>query len=168
MTQGYAVDLTPFLELNTEAINTKLGELGAIYNTTLTQSTYEVTGTAPDQKLVVKLGTPEYGLDMDKLYTQVMDAYSKNTFLVEGECSIIAPDEVDLQSIHDAHYKAPVDASFTEKFEVTEGTDGYGFDVEAAKKATFRNALWHHGGNSLCSHRSQRNRRRSFCYALSG
>lgn len=134
MTQGYAVDLTPFLELNTEAINTKLGELGAIYNTTLTQSTYEVTGTAPDQKLVVKLGTPEYGLDMDKLYTQVMDAYSKNTFLVEGECSIIAPDEVDLQSIHDAHYKAPVDASFTEKFEVTEGTDGYGFDVEAAKK----------------------------------
>ena len=133
MNQGYAVDLTPYLDLNTAAIESILAELGANYSSTLSQSTYEVTGTAPEQTLIVKLGTPEYGLNLDDLYRQVMDAYNRNIYLVECHCSMIVPDPLDLEGIHNAYYQAPVDATFNETFEVIEGTDGYGLDIEAAK-----------------------------------
>ena len=134
MNSGYTVDITPYLELDTDAIRQVLSELGTNYSSTLSQSTYEVTGTAPDQKLVVMLGIPEYGLDLDVLYQQVLDAYSQNVFLVEGECGMIEPDPIDLEAIHSAYYIAPVEPTFDPNtFEVVEGTDGYGFDLESAK-----------------------------------
>lgn len=136
MTTGYAVDLTPYLELNEDGIRQILADLGANYNTTLSQSTSEVTGTAPDQVLVVTLGTPEYGLDLEQLYRQVLEAYSRNEFSVEGQCGMIQPDPIDLQAILDQHYIAPTNASFNkETFEIVEGIDGYGFDIDAAKIA---------------------------------
>lgn len=134
MTTGYVVDIIPYLQLDEDAIRNALAELGANYSSTLSQSTYEVTGTAPSQILVVKIGTPEYGLDLNNLYEQVLDAYRNKVFFVEGSCSIIEPDPVDLQAIFDKHYVAPVDACFDpETFDVIAGTDGYGFNVEDAK-----------------------------------
>ena len=135
MTTGHVVDITPYLNLNEQGIRDILAQLGANYSSTLSQSTYEVTGTAPEQTLVVKLGVPEYGLDLNALYEKVLDAYNQNTFLVEGECGIIAPEPVDLEAILSQHYVAPVDASFDPKtYEVIEGKEGYGFDLEGAKK----------------------------------
>lgn len=135
MSSGFTVDLSPYLQLNEAGIRSVLAELGSNYNSTLSQSTYEVTGTAPNQTLVVELGMPEYGLDLDALYQQVLDAYSRNIFLVEGQCGMIAPDSIDLDTIHSSHYVAPVDASFDpDTFEAVEGQDGYGFDLESAKK----------------------------------
>ena len=135
MESGYTVDLAPYLDLDETAIRDILNKLGSNYNSTLSQSSYEVTGTAPNQTLVVKLGVPEYGLDLDKLYTQVLDAYSRNVFLTQGSCGMIEPDPIDLEAINKQHYIAPVDASFDPKtFEVVEGVDGYGLDIEAAKK----------------------------------
>lgn len=134
MTTGYTVDLTPYLDLNQSAIRSILNELGTNYSSTLSQSTYEVTGTAPNQTLVVKLGVPEYGLDLDKLYQQVIDAYSNNVFSVEGTCGMIEPDPIDLEAINSKYYVAPTDASFDPKtFEVVEGVDGYGLDLDTAK-----------------------------------
>ena len=136
MTTGYTVDLTPYLDLNENAIRDILKQLGANYNTTLSQSTYEVTGTAPDHTLIVKLGVPEYGLDLNKLYQQVLDAYSRNVFQVEGNCSMLEPDPIDLEGINSKYYVAPQNASFNpETFEPTEGKDGYGLDIAAATKA---------------------------------
>lgn len=135
MNTGYAVDITPYLDLNTEAIRAALEELGTNYSTTLSQSTYEVTGTAPEQILVVNLGMPEYGLDLNALYQKVLDAYNQNIFLVEGECGMIQPEPIDLAGILDTYYIAPVNASLDpDTYEVVEGSDGYGFDLEGAKK----------------------------------
>lgn len=133
---GYTVDLSEYLNLNSDAIKTALDELGGKYSSTLSQSTYEVTGTAPDQVLVVNLGVPEYGLDMEVLYQQVLDAYSANVFEVTGEIGMIEPDEIDLEGILQQYYEAPVDAYFdTESYKIIDGIDGYGFEIEVAKKA---------------------------------
>lgn len=129
--QGYVVDITPHMEMDTQAIQTILDELGEKYSSLLSQSTYEVVGTKPNQKLVVKLGVPEYGLDVNLLYRQVMEAYSNFVFVVEGQCSMIDPDPIDLEAILNDHYIAPVDATFDSKtYEIVEGIDGYGFDIE--------------------------------------
>lgn len=135
MSTGYVVDLSPYLELNEQGIRGILSQLGANYSSTLSQSTYEVVGTAPEQTLVVTLGMPEYGLDLNALYEKVLDAYSRNQFLVEGECGMIEPTPIDLEAIYNEHYVAPVDASFDpDTYEVVEGKDGYGFDLQSAKE----------------------------------
>lgn len=134
MQSGYTVDIAPYLDLNEDAIRDILNKLGANYSSTLSQSSYEVTGTAPNQTLVIKLGRPEYGLDLNKLYKQVLDAYSRNVFLVEGSCGMIEPDPIDLEAINSNYYIAPTDAKFDPKtFDVIEGTDGYGLNIETAK-----------------------------------
>ena len=142
MTTGYSVDLAPYLQLDENAIKDALKELGSKYSTTLTQSTYEVTGEAPNQTLVVKLGVPEYGLNFDELYQQVLDAYSQNQFSVEGKCGMIQPKPLDLQSILDKYYIAPIEPTFDKKtYKTIEGKDGYGFDLDAAQK-TLNNAAY--------------------------
>ena len=130
-----AVDITPYLNLDENAIRQALDELGAKYSSTLSQSSYEVTGTAPNQVLVVKLGVPEYGLDMNQLYQQVLEAYSANVFTAEGTCGLIEPQPIDLKTILDKYYIAPVDAVFDKTTQgIIEGVAGYGFDLDAAEK----------------------------------
>lgn len=136
MTTGYTVDITPYLDLDEKAIRDILSQLGANYSSTLSQSSYEVTGTAPNQTLVVKLGIPEYGLDLDKLYQQVLDGYSSNVFSVEGSCGMIEPDPINLEEINSKYYIAPTNASFNrDTFEAIPGVDGYGLDITAAQKS---------------------------------
>lgn len=146
MTEGYRVNLAPYMDLDEKAIRQYLSQLGEYYSSTLTQSTYEITGQKPtaediaagnvNQALVIQLGVPEYGLNLDNLYKQVTEAYSDFSFTVDGRCEIIAPDPIDLEGILQQHYIAPVDAHLAEKtYEIVEGTSGYGFDVEEARKA---------------------------------
>lgn len=134
-TDGYNVDIIPYLTIDEETIKAKLDIVGKKYSTTLQQTTYEVTGEYPEQLLVVKLGVPEYGLDMQALYQQVLQTYNQNAFSTEGQCGIITPDEIDLKAIWDTYYTGPVDARFDKSFKIIEGQDGYGFDLEAANKA---------------------------------
>lgn len=139
---GEAVDISPYLGLNEAAIKKSLNELGTKYSSTLSQTTYEITGTAPNQVLIVNLGVPEYGLDMNLLYQQVLEAYSANVFTTEGTCGEIKPEPLDLEAILADYYIAPVDASFDKKtYEIIEGKDGYGFDIEAANK-TLQNSAY--------------------------
>ncbi len=134
MESGYTVDLTPYLELDTDTVKQILTQLGSHYSSTLSQSTYEVTGEAPEQTLVVQLGMPEYGLDLNALYQQVLDAYSQNIFSIQGTCSMIEPEPIDLEGILARYYVAPINASFdTATYEIIEGTAGYGFDIESAR-----------------------------------
>lgn len=134
MNEGYVVDIIPYLGIDTDAVKRTLAEFGAQYSSVLSQSSYEVTGESPNHKLIIQLGIPEYGLDLNALYDQVMQAYNMATFVVTGECGMIEPDPIDLESILDEYYVAPVDASFDSKtFETIEGKDGYGFNLEDAK-----------------------------------
>ena len=132
---GYTVDIIPYLTIDETAIREGLATIGEKYSTTLTQSTYEVLGESPDQTLVVKLGVPEYGLNMDTLYQNVLAAYNQNTFSAEGQCGMIEPDPIDLQVVLDQYYIAPVDAQLDSKtFEIIDGKDGYGFDIAQVKQ----------------------------------
>ncbi len=134
ITSGYTVDIIPYLDLDKTAIRNILAQLGANYSTTLSQSSYEVTGSKPNQTLVVNLGVPEYGLDLNVLYEQVLDAYRTNVFQVEGTCGMIEPEPIDLESILNKYYVAPTNASFDPNtFEPVEGVDGYGFDIKDAE-----------------------------------
>ena len=143
--KGYYMDLTPYLTFDKKAIMEKLDELGAIYNSTLIKTEYRIEGDTPTleqiqsnvnlQTLVINVGYPEYGLNVDKLYNTVMDSYSNNKFSVKGKCEMIDPNDLDFQAILDEYYIAPVNA------EVKAGSDeiisekyGYGFDVEAAQQ----------------------------------
>ena len=134
MTQGHVVDIIPYLTLDENAINKGLETIGKKYSTTLTQSSYEIKGKAPNQTLVIHLGSPEYGLNMQDLYRKVLNAYCENRFALEGHCDIIEPEPIDLQSIYDEHYVAPVNAAFNmENFDIISGKNGYGFDLKKAE-----------------------------------
>lgn len=131
----YQIDVAPYLTVNERSVRSALQELGDKYSSTLSQTTYEITGEAPKQNLVVTLGVPEYALDMDQLYDQVLQAYADCKFSVEGHCGLIDPEALDLQEILDQYYVAPVDATLNyETFEVIDGKDGYGFDLQQAQE----------------------------------
>ena len=135
LSKGYHVDITPYLNLDTAKIKEILWDIGSNYSTTLTQPSYTVTGEKPKQILTIKLGVPEYGLDLDTLYKQVMTAYIQNKFEAEGYCGMIEPDPIDIDAIHKEYYVAPINASFdSESKKVIDGKNGYGFDLATAKK----------------------------------
>lgn len=136
------LELLPYLQLDTNAVKAAVEELGAVFNTTFQQTVWAVEGEvpslAPDAEdaegkvLVVKKGIPQYGLDTNKLYNQVLSGYNAYQFQVVGECSTLEPELPDLNALLQEHYIAPVDAVMDEKFTIQPESFGYGFDVEDA------------------------------------
>ncbi|MBO5867523.1 MAG: hypothetical protein J6Q54_01285, partial [Oscillospiraceae bacterium] len=72
------IDASPYVKADETAIRGALKELGNLYSSTLSQTTYTVTGESPNQVLTIQVGKPEYALDMNQLYTQVIEAYANN------------------------------------------------------------------------------------------
>lgn len=147
--QPYYIGLLPYLQLNTDYILDTLTAYAADSGSTLTQPTYGLEGREPElsadkfnentptQTLVIRLGTPGIGFDVNDVYEQVLDAYSLRLFLVtvENVESVQDPETVDLQKIYDEFYIEPKDASVNlQTFETIPGSYGYGFDLEAARK----------------------------------
>ena len=140
--EGETVDITQFLSLDTAAIRISLNEIGTKYSSLLTQSTYKVTGKMPSlepgtiedsyKTLTITIGTPEYSLDLEALYKQIIAAYNSNTFAVNGVCTVREPDALDLNAILAEHYVAPVSAEVGSNYEVQTESYGYGFDVQEA------------------------------------
>lgn len=145
----YYIGLLPYLDLDTDYILDTLTAYAQDSGSTLTQPTYGLEGkepelsaekfneNAPTQTLVIHMGMPGIGFDVNDVYEQVLDAYSLNTFLVtvENVESVKEPDAVDLEKIYKEFYIAPVDASVNlQTFETIPGRYGYGFDLENARK----------------------------------
>ena len=136
------LELLPFLQMDTNAVKAAVEELGVIFNTTFKQSVWTVNGSAPSlspdideqpgKVLVVKKGVPQYGLDTELLYRQVLAGYNAYQFQVVGECSALEPDLPDLEAVLQEHYIAPKDAVMDENFTIHQESYGYGFDVEDA------------------------------------
>lgn len=139
-------DVTPYLGLDLEALRAAADTLGQQYNKDLKQTACSVEGEAPSlllgdeddnlnsMTLVITLGTPAYGLDVEGLYQQILDAYSSYCFIVTGQCTIIDPEMPDLDALYAQHAIAPVDAVMDMKtFDIAPETYGYGFDLESAK-----------------------------------
>lgn len=147
--QDHVIALLPYLSLKEDYIRSTLTAYAGDSGSTLTQPTYGLEGeqpklstddfnpNAPTQTLVITLGTPGVGFDVNDVYNQVLDAYSLNTFLVtvENVEAVKEPDSVDLEAIYEEFYIEPVDASLDSKtFQPIAGSYGYGFDLEEAQK----------------------------------
>ena len=139
-------DVTPYLNLDLAVVRGAADTLGTQYNKDLKQTVCAVEGQAPSlllgeedddpnsMTLVLTLGTPALGLDVEVLYQQILDAYSTCTFTVTGQCSIMDPEMPDLDALYAQHAIAPVDAVMDMKtFDITPEIYGYGFDLENAK-----------------------------------
>lgn len=151
MTGNHPIALLPYLNLNLDYIRSTLEQYGTTYNSTFQQSEVKVIGTAPQlnaaeeefsvdapcQTLVIKLGVPGRNVDIDKLYNQVLDAYSFNIFHVTAKLSQdeTVPDKINLEELHKQYSKEPKDAIMDmQSFDIIQAVYGYGFDLEAAQK----------------------------------
>lgn len=145
LSSSYHISIVPYLTLNTGYIHSVVEELGETYSSTLVQPEYSISGQQPDlnmdidkidvstvyQTLTLNIGTPEYGLDTDKLYEQIMDAYNMNIFQVDASITVVVPDLLDLNALYQKFCVAPVDAELdTTTYEVTPERYGYGFLLE--------------------------------------
>lgn len=147
--EEHVIGLLPYLNLDEDYIREVLTQYSDDVGSTLTQPTYGLEGAEPElstdkfdenapcQTLVITLGTPGIGFDVNDVYDQVLDAYSLHVFLVTVEDieSVKDPDPVDLEAIYAEFYIEPVDASIDmQTFKPIPGSYGYGFDLMEAQK----------------------------------
>lgn len=148
LTGNHTIGLLPYLRLDTGYIRQELEKHSGSNGSTLTQATYGLEGSYPSlraddfdpsaaQTLVLTMGTPGVSFDVDKVYDQILDAYSLHIFHVaaDGVRPTEEPDPVDLQVIYDEFYVAPKDSTLDRNtFEVIPGSYGYEFDLEQAQR----------------------------------
>lgn len=150
LTEVHHIALLPYLTLNTDVIRSALEEYGANFNSEFTESSATLEGEAPIldssmegfdpeapcQTLVLYLGTPGRKLDMDKVYNDVLDAYSFNEFQViaQMEEAEKIPQALDLQALYDQYHSDCTDAVLDkETYEASHEVYGYTFDLENAE-----------------------------------
>lgn len=144
-TEGYRLNVLDYLHLDTNTIRTELESFAKNFDSTLTQTTCELKGQAPDlseespdagtQTLLITMGTPGYGFDTASVYDMVLNAYQSGQFLVNYALPVEDPDPLDLQSAFDEYCTQPVDAVMDmETFEVSAHQYGYEFDLSTAQK----------------------------------
>lgn len=148
-TSNHTIALLPYLNLNTDYIRGVLEDYAGAFNSTYEASSYELEGDAPAldgedfdadapcQTLILNPGSPGRALDIEKLYNQVLDAYSFNEFRIDATdiAPETKPEALDLDAIYLDCYVAPIDAAMNmETFEVSYESYGYGFDLERAKE----------------------------------
>ena len=130
------LDLAPYLKVDTERVESLLAELGDHYNTTIQESTWEVTGSKPEQTLRITLGKPQYGLSMEQLQIDVLSAFGLGKTACEGQYTLLQPKAIDLDAICAEYCVQPQDAHYDVRTKKLEGgEEGYGFDTEAVKAA---------------------------------
>ncbi len=142
---GENLDILPYLNLSEEGILQQLSPLESKYGITPARTLWEISGEKPssqDQsdpgsmKLTISLGTPEYGLDMQKLYDAILEGYCDGNYTVEMDCQVVEPYKPDLDKIYAENCTQAIDAILDEKtFLITPEAYGYGFDLESAKES---------------------------------
>ncbi len=133
---GIVVDIIPCLNLDEPMIRKILENLGENYSSTLTDSSVHVERDENDipQTLIINVGTPEYSLNLEVLYQQVLNAYRTNTFHVEGKCEIRQPTAIDIDALHTQYTRNPVNGYLDPiTYEVVDPVPGYTFDLNDAK-----------------------------------
>ena len=146
---NHTIALLPYLTLNTQYIRDQLEEYGAYFNSEFLESSWDLEGKMPElagdkydekaepQVLILVPGQPGRNVDINKIYNDVLDAYSMNKFLVRTEMTEKerTPKALDLDELFDMLCTEAEDASMDmETFEVTVEVYGYTFDLEEAKK----------------------------------
>lgn len=139
------LDIVSYLGIDEIAIRQTLLPFEQAYGVAPSMTQWSVTGQDPNpndpldpgsKKLVVTMGVPDYGLDMEKLYQYILQGYRHQNFHVSMDCSVVEPTIPDLQDIYLLVCTDSADAVVDEKtFEITPEVYGYGFDLPAAQAA---------------------------------
>ena len=144
----YVVDLMPYLQLEAAYIHDTLEAYGKAFDSDYSPTSHTLEGTkpgltadtfneaAPCQVLVIRIGTPGRNLDVENIYTAVLEAYCNRNFRVDAS---LAPEEKpeapDLDAMFEEYCSTPVDAYMDmETFAVTGEIYGYTFDLDAARE----------------------------------
>lgn len=143
-TTPYTIALLSYMELDTRYIQNALQEFGNSYNSIMTQPTDTLIGERPvydvehpnkpvtHQTLTITMGTPDYKLDVNRLYDRVLDAYSLNQLEITYESpNQIEPQVPVAQELFNRYCTLPEDAKLDAQLNVIPEVYGYGFDVEA-------------------------------------
>lgn len=144
--QQEVLSIAEYVRMDDEKVMPILKAVTDKLQSTLAQSSYEVTGTAPEkfdavdetisQKIAITLGTPGISVDPERLYNAITNAYAEGNFAFEYIFPIEKPDVLDLEAIFAETCVAAIDAVMDpETFEITAESWGYGFDMEAVSKA---------------------------------
>ena len=145
----FEIQLMDYVTLNTDAIRTILESHKELFQSEYIPSSAEAKGDMPVldaadenfdpeakcQTLVLTIGNPGRNISMDDVFNQIMEAYSRNEFLVVIDTTEENqdPEPLDLNAIFEAFCTEYVDAHMdTTTFEVIPEVYGYTFDLEEA------------------------------------
>ena len=149
LTSTHHIPMLNYLNLDLEHIKSELDAYGASFNSTYLASSVDFDieapvldaadekfkSDAPCQVMTLTIGLPGRHLDIEKLYDQVLDAYSFNKFKVTAqmEAPEKLPEPIDLEALYTQYRSDPVDAKIdNETFEVIPEIYGYDFDLKKA------------------------------------
>lgn len=140
-----SVDVLPYLSLDEPGIWQAIGPILDKYGASPTKTAWEVVGDAPTEedpqgsrKLLVTMGTPDYGMDGNLLYAKIENAYRMTVFSVsmEPQSGVVEPEKPNLEEIWSSFCTEAKNAELDKlTFEIIPEQPGYGFDLESAKQA---------------------------------
>ena len=135
-----------YVQMDKDAVMAILQAATDKLQSTLVQTSYVVTGQAPEsyaqvdeavqQKITINVGTPGISINPELVYEAILLAYADGNFSFEYTFPIEHPDALDLETLFAEVCVAPIDAIMNpETFEITPEALGYGFDLDAVTKA---------------------------------
>ena len=144
----YVIALLDYMYLDLDYIRDAVTHFCNNYSSVMVQTAVSLKGTRPDyrtviadgipissvkhQTLVITMGSPQFTLDANTLYTQILDAYSLYNLNFTYEAPIaMEPDVPDAQDLFDEYCILPEDANMDPiSYQVNPEVYGYGFDVQ--------------------------------------
>ena len=126
---GKDITWSDYLTLDTESIHAAVEAFCAELRIDPVQPQCRIENDA----LLLTAGAPGQLAKEDEVCDLVLQAYRTASYTFDWSPTAILPDVPDLQPLLDQVYLAPVDAVMDpDTFQITPGTDGYGFDISAA------------------------------------
>ncbi len=143
----HTIALLDYLDLKLPYIQTAIQQMCDSYSSELIQPEISLVGDRPaydpehpdlpvtHQTLVIKMGSPDYGLDASDLYNQVLDAYSLNQWSVIYKTpALMEPKRPNAETLYREHCVDAKDASLDANYQPILEVYGYGFNKAALQK----------------------------------
>lgn len=130
-------DFTPYLSANEDAVRGMIADIAAQVDTEYvpTVTRVESDSAKNTQVLYITRGASSCHIAQPEAFDAIMQAFGRGNFNVVLPCTVEHPDELDFAGLQEKYYTAPIDATMDPKtFALTEGVDGYGFDLKEAEK----------------------------------
>ncbi len=148
------IDLTPYLGISSESIRNLLAEFLAKISGEYVPSGYQLVGdrpaldadgfdeSAPTQTLVLTIGRPGAGFDLDAITNTVLQGYSEMNFQVDVPREYLAnfPEPLDIDAIYKELHVDAVEAT-KQSGDVVPGSCGYSFPLNEVREM-LASAYW--------------------------